>query len=566
MDSLLAEPRATVGAAGGGGVARDAGVAPAALPAKRVAAPGAAVTGPAAASPSKKPRLAAATAAPVAPAAGAAAGGTDAGSEGAGVADEEEEEEDEDEEFGAGSSDGGGGRARPAPVAVKRLVSAPLAAGGGKPKPGGAVVVAASYTRLRYAAVRGAEYRDDVIGWGVMRDGSEVLLAKECWRVPTAGAGEPELMGDNVEGAFAFVPGFDAVAWSAGQDYGRERAAVGSIVLDSVPVAAAPLAALPLPGFDAAVDGGVRRVSAAAARDARGGALVLFATKVRLFLVRVTAAGAAAAGGGGASPPVLTVEATVDMRVGALGRALAQPARKGSNDGYDRGLVSAARLWVDTAGTPRAVLGAHGDVVVAPLDAAAAAAGPLRAIGAHESRRVTREAYTGALELWLSGPLGATAVTTGNDGELALSVLEGAPVKASPIFCRRACLDAKGRCGYLVLAVADGPGVAFTGAQGETRGVLHDLRATGGRFAPLARTGRFAGGDARKLTIMCASFSLSGVLAYTNSNNADDPVVTIVRPVGKAAGGGAGRARAASGGGGKGKGRGKLAAARVDDD
>ncbi len=115
---------------------------------------------------------------------------------------------------------------------------------------------------------------------------------------------EPERVGGNVGGYFAFVPGFDAVAWGPGQYSAVGKAPPGTLVLTTVPLpeppaAAPPLATLPLPGFVAAVDHGVCCVSAARVAPRAGeeaAALILVITNVHLYLAR---AARGDSGGGG---------------------------------------------------------------------------------------------------------------------------------------------------------------------------------------------------------------------------------------------------------------------------
>ena len=76
--------------------------------------------------------------------------------------------------------------------------------------------------------------------------------------------------------------------------------------------------------------------------------------------------------------------------------------------------------------------------------------------------------------------------------------------------------------------------VAFSGGQCEPFGHLWDLSC--GKVSPqsklLAKTPKFASGSVHKVNLMCAGFSSSGLLALSNSNNAEDATLKIVRPAG----------------------------------
>merc|ERR1712008_586659 len=69
------------------------------------------------------------------------------------------------------------------------------------------------------------------------------------------------------------------------------------------------------------------------------------------------------------------------------------------------------------------------------------------------------------------------------------------------------------------VAVCETTGIAFTGSQFETSGNFWNLRS-GKRVCKVASLGDYMRKD--KFDIMSASFSPSGTLAFTNSNDADD--------------------------------------------
>lgn len=185
--------------------------------------------------------------------------------------------------------------------------------------------------------------------------------------------------------------------------------------------------------------------------------------------------------------------------------------------------------------------------------AAAGGAGALECIRSIEMhnpmRKSDKEAWVAKVALWTHPTTGAvSAVSVGCDGDCAVAILhDGKRVVSEGGYKERSwhCTSngSGGSKGYPyapahVVAACPGVGVAFTGTQFEPVGHLWDILTdkvspAGKLLTKTPKLAQYMRGPG-KVQIMTCAFAPSGrVLAYVNSNDADDDTLKLVWPVGK---------------------------------
>lgn len=159
---------------------------------------------------------------------------------------------------------------------------------------------------------------------------------------------------------------------------------------------------------------------------------------------------------------------------------------------------------------------------------------PLRIIHAHHGRtycaRSQSEAGVYGLEIWQpSTGGGRQLVTVGSDGCMAFSLLDDTVqllYDGMPYRSVRASVRTKTDLHHIAIH----GDVAFTASCSEKQGTFWQLTCDNNPLKlcvteELGQEMRYG-----KFTLMCSAFSKDGALAVTNSNDCDDPVLSIITP------------------------------------
>lgn len=290
-----------------------------------------------------------------------------------------------------------------------------------------------------------------------------------------------------------------------------------------------------------------------------------------LYFISVApqAAGAGAGSGGSSSSGAAAASASASAAEYSL--HLHGPIAVGGGAGEAGGLGRLA-LWVEPSSSQLyAAVAARGDragllkLLRVALPAVppggggggageAASAQCVRTVTMHNPiRKADEEGWVSGLALWEHPASGALlALTVGSDAELAVATLhDGSALLPSqggdPYGPERSwhCTSngSGGSKGYpyapaQFVAAAPGVGVAFTGSQFEPVAHLWDVLTpkaspTGKLLVKTPKLADYCRGPGKVLLMTCAFAPSGRVLAYTNSNDADDATLKLVWPVGK---------------------------------
>ena len=473
-------------------------------------------------------------------------------------------------------------------AAAKKRKGADSAAGGGSSS-SSPPLAAAAWGKVALEDIHGADYQDESLDWCALPDGRELLLCAEVWHVPERGA-RPTQLGVLPGDCFAVVRDWPLYAVV---DDGRPPRPARSLGPRTF-AAPAPPRAPPAIAFRSlpdnvevgrvALPAGVlprRLVSCARAGGVaftHGGALYFISVTPRAAAAAAAAASASSSSASGSSSDPgapaaaysLHLHGGAPLGAGATGNALALWVEPSSSQLF--AVVSSVREQTDgqirlLRVTLPAVPAPGGEMVgdAAPAAAAASATAPpppppaaasvecLRAITMHgPMRKADKEGYVSRVVLWTHPTSRALlALTLGSDAELAVATLhdgtallpsEGSDQHGPERAWHATSNGSGGSKAYAYarpqfLAACPGLGVALTGSQSES--VMHVWDVLTPKSSPagklLSKTPKLADTcRPGRALLMNVAFAPSGrVLAYSNSNDADDATLKLVWPVGK---------------------------------
>jgi hypothetical protein len=406
------------------------------------------------------------------------------------------------------------------------------------------------YKSVKLTHFPDALYNDMSFEFSRLSDGRNLLLSESIFDVQSNGSIGNALAPLECE-TFTRVPGYDFALCSLTNFCVKNRGTrLGVFALPS-------MKAISTMEFRLRTEGRVEFI--ASDKSSKFGiGRILFCTKYMLFLVDVSKDGAA------------SITNCVDMAACSALRTL-----KDQKESY-RGIANGLLLYHDPFGNPIAVIGATGgrvvflsmassqcipfaayssasssvpakegqtvhtffdkslwdeDIVlpdVLPLDDPCGIVLPLRVLHLHRGQPDNQEfqerASVSAMCLWEpTRGGGSRLLTVGSDGQLTMSILDDGERFSD------SCLPYHTfKCSSRHLAIHGD--VAFTAQSYEMRGTFWDLSPQKGpvKLCVVEDLGRCM--RSGKYMLMSMDFSDDGILAFTNSNDFDDPTLSFLTP------------------------------------
>lgn len=363
-----------------------------------------------------------------------------------------------------------------------------------------------AYRKVEIVPVPNAEYTDQSLQHVVLQESAcQLLLAAEAWKLDSDGAPREKLF-DMPSDRFVCLPGLDmfvAALNSKGSRLSLDQTHVQFFHLPSGKPCGESHA-LPIKDDPAPKSLDADSIQHLSADCTRRFPTVLAVTKQMMFLLQPDE--------GGASLTILATKALPKCCEG----------------GKYRGGANVAVLWHDPSGLPHAILGSKGQALLIPFDNLKSPT-VTRKVMLHDAHRRHDSGYVATMRLWCTDGGERKLVSVGGDGCLAVTALDDGVNVSTQVDPEASwTVTSKKHTPCHTVAVYDKAGVAFTGSQFETSGSFWDLRS-GKRLCKVASLGEYMRKD--KFDIMSTSFSPSGTLAYTNSNDADDDVLKVIRPL-----------------------------------
>ncbi|KAK3265271.1 hypothetical protein CYMTET_26031 [Cymbomonas tetramitiformis] len=435
--------------------------------------------------------------------------------EGDGIEDSEEdgseEEEDTDEEDGASVEsevdDGSDWESGSEPSCGEESVEVGVETLEAEEQSGKRLLTSRDFRTVQQEDVEEAEYMDQSLACVALDDGRELVVASEAWEVTLQGDAR-RLAEMPVKEVDRFV-----ALGNGGLLLGAKKTELMLLEASSAEL----LLSQPLPGVETLPKGESVMVLTAAP----GQPQAIAVTQHFVFLVTVGPAASCEA----SRTHDMQVVLQLDFRAHAVDFPVAQNC-------YSWARVLDAVLWYDEmAASLVMVLPSEGRWARLHFFRLSGVDGEVsqqayRVVRAHRRRTCEKTGSVLGMAVWQSSEGGThdKLVTAGDDGRLAVTELSGEGTE--PLRSWRATSTNRTPCRNL--AVHSASGVAFTtSTPGDNCGYFWDLES-GERVKKVAPMGRSL--RDHRFTVMCTAFTASGILAYTNSNDCDEAVLSLLVP------------------------------------